>query len=55
MEHNRGRTRSTRNYSPFEVVYKKWFDTRIQARNYEKLLKVRSNKEKLLKILGFLK
>lgn len=53
-EHNQGKTKSTRFKRPFEIVFKKSFDSRILARDYEKFLKIRSNKEKLLKSLGLI-
>ena len=51
-QHNAGKTRSTKTHIPFELVYSKEFETRIDARDYEKYLKIRSNKEKLLEKLN---
>jgi len=48
-EHNSGKEKSTRSYKPFKLVYKKDFETRAKARDYEKFLKIRSNKEKVLR------
>jgi putative endonuclease len=52
--HNGGRERTTRHYRPFSLVHKREFNNRKDAREYEKYLKIRSNKEKLLRTLGFL-
>lgn len=46
--HNSGRNKSTRIYKPFVLVYKRNFDNRKDAREYEKYLKISSNKEKVL-------
>ena len=53
-QHNSGKVQSTKANKPYELVYKKEFLTRKQARNFEKFLKIRSNKEKLLIKLGYL-
>lgn len=52
VAHNNGKTRSTKYYKPFKLVYTKEFDTRNEARDFERYLKIRSNKEKLLKFLS---
>ena len=47
-EHNAGKTSSNKTYRPFKLVHVKDFLNSKDARNYEKYLKIRSNKEKLL-------
>ncbi|GAB5527217.1 MAG: hypothetical protein Roseis2KO_50890 [Roseivirga sp.] len=37
--HNEGKNKTTRAYAPFELIYTKSFDTRVEARNHEKYLK----------------
>lgn len=44
-EHNIGKNRSTKAYAPFEVIYRKIFDTRLEAREHEKMLKSGYGKE----------
>lgn len=51
-QHNAGATKSTKSHCPFMVIYTKEFQTRTLARDYEKFLKIRSNKEKALRELG---
>lgn len=46
--HNSGWEKTTRSYRPFDMIYCKIFKTRADARDYEKWLKVRSNKEKVI-------
>lgn len=50
-QHNRGRNKSTKGYLPFELLYEKEFRNRDEARDFEKYLKVKSNKEKLISLL----
>lgn len=38
-EHNRGKNRSTKAYKPFTLIYNKNFETRLEAREHEKMLK----------------
>lgn len=38
-EHNEGRNKSTKAYSPWEIVVKELFETRKEARKREKYLK----------------
>ncbi len=38
-EHNRGYNKTTKHYLPYEVIYSKQFETRIDARKHEKYLK----------------
>jgi putative endonuclease len=38
-EHNSGKNRSTKAYRPFELFYTKSFETRMEARLHEKMLK----------------
>lgn len=52
-QHNRGQVRSTKFYKPFKLIYTRDFKTRTEARDYEKFLKIRSNKEKLIKTLSY--
>lgn len=51
-EHNSGKTRSTKSRRPYRLIYTKKFENRKDARDYEKYLKIRSNKEALLKELN---
>ena len=52
--HNDGQVQSSKAYKPFEIIFTKCFDNRVKARDFEKFLKIRSNKEKILKKLGHL-
>ena len=47
-QHNKGRVVSTKAYLPFEIIYTKEFETRVEARDYEKYLKIRCNKERII-------
>ncbi len=44
-EHNSGKTKSTKFYTPWNLVFIEKFETRIEARNREKFLKGGSGKE----------
>ncbi|WP_299679068.1 GIY-YIG nuclease family protein [uncultured Dokdonia sp.] len=44
-QHNKGYNKSTKAYTPFVLLYKKSFKTRLEARAYEKYLKSGSGKE----------
>ena len=48
--HNDGRERTTRFYSPFELIYSEVCETRVQARVQEKYWKSGTGKEKLRKL-----
>ncbi|MDO8728394.1 MAG: GIY-YIG nuclease family protein [bacterium] len=49
-EHNNGQVTSTKLYLPFNMVYKKKFDSEMLAREYERLIKdKRILKESLIK------
>jgi len=48
-EHNKGKCKSTKHYLPFMLITFKEFSTRILARDFEKFLKISSNKEKIIK------
>lgn len=37
-QHNMGKAISTKGFVPFELIYKKKFESRAMARDYEKLL-----------------
>ena len=50
-QHNLGQSTATKAYRPFTLIYSKSFTDRISARDYEKFLKIHSNKEKLLQSL----
>lgn len=52
-QHNSGRVKSTKHMSPYKLIYTREFTTRVEAKDFEKYLKIRSNKEKLLKKLDF--
>jgi putative endonuclease len=51
-EHNQGRNKSTRPYKPWVLVYSKEFETRLEARAYEKWLKSGVGREFLKDILN---
>ena len=53
-QHNKGKVRSTRKFKPFIIIYSKKFTSRLEARDFEKFLKIRFNKEKLLKKLDYI-
>ncbi len=44
-EHNSGKTRSTKGFRPWKLVYSECLPTRIEARQREKYLKGGSGKE----------
>jgi putative endonuclease len=45
QEHNAGYNRTTKPYSPFEVLWHECFETRVEARAREKYLKGGSGKK----------
>ena len=49
-EHNKGRTRSTKGFRPWVLIYKEEVKTRISARKLEKYYKSGCGKEILKKI-----
>ncbi|MTI86587.1 MAG: GIY-YIG nuclease family protein [Balneolaceae bacterium] len=49
--HNEGKNKTTKPYAPFELIYTKGFDTRVEARKYEKYLKSGSGKEFLKRLV----
>ncbi|MEA3355061.1 MAG: GIY-YIG nuclease family protein [Patescibacteria group bacterium] len=51
-QHNSSKVRSTKHYQPFKLVFTKEFSDRIRARDFEKFLKIRSNKEKVIASLN---
>jgi putative endonuclease len=51
-EHNKGKTRSTKGFRPWSLIYKEAAETREEARNREKYLKSGSGKEFLKKIMA---
>jgi predicted GIY-YIG superfamily endonuclease len=51
MRHNSGRELSTKPYRPFELLFVQEIDTYKSARQLEKYLKVKFNKEALLEII----
>ena len=50
--HNNGRERTTKYYLPFELVFVQECEDRLIARDLEKYLKIRSNKESLLYLIA---
>ena len=44
-EHNNGKTKSTKFYAPWDLVFVENFETRMEARKREKFLKGGSGKE----------
>jgi len=51
-KHNLGKTKSTKGYRPWELIYTEEVETREEARNLEKHYKSGFGKEKLKKILA---
>jgi putative endonuclease len=51
-EHNKGKTRSTKGYIPWILVYSEEAENRPAARNREKYLKSGSGKEYIKRILA---
>ncbi len=39
IQHNKGQNKSTKGFRPWRLIFKKQFETRIEARNFEKYLK----------------
>jgi putative endonuclease len=52
QEHNSGRTKSTKGYRPWKVVFTKTVNNRKEARKIEKYYKSGSGKEKLKELIG---
>ena len=51
-EHNSNKVKSTKSFSPFEMVYTKQFETENEAREYEHKIKdCRKEKERILSTL----
>ena len=50
-EHNTGRTRSTKGYRPWKLVYSEILNSRKEARKLEKYYKSGSGKEKLRELI----
>ncbi len=50
-QHNHGENRSTKGFVPWELVFTKEFNSRPEARTYEKYLKSGSGREFLKEIL----
>ncbi len=46
-EHNSGKTKSTKSYTPWKLFFTESFATRLEAREREKYLKSGSGKEKI--------
>ncbi|MCC1483210.1 GIY-YIG nuclease family protein [Winogradskyella immobilis] len=51
-EHNSGKTKSTKGYMPWELVYKEILNTRKEARQREKFLKSGKGRDFLKQILA---
>jgi len=51
VEHNRGKTKSTRLLTPFELKYKERYNTRIEARRRELYLKQLKSRKYLKKLI----
>ncbi len=49
--HNSGQNKTTKPYSPFELIYSEVLDTRIEARKREKYLKSGIGKEFLRSLI----
>ncbi len=53
LEHNNGKTKSTKAYRPFRIIYTKKFTKESLAREYEHKIKdCRKEKERILKELN---
>ncbi|MDB4582674.1 GIY-YIG nuclease family protein [Draconibacterium sp.] len=50
-EHNSGKTKSTKGFRPWELIFTQECETRIDARELEKYFKSGSGKEKLKKMV----
>jgi len=48
--HNEGKNRTTRAYAPFDLIYTKDFETRLEARQHEKYLKTGRGREYLKRL-----
>ena len=51
QEHSLGRVRSTKFYKPFDLVFVQVLENSSDARNFEKFIKIRFNKEALLDLI----
>jgi putative endonuclease len=51
-EHNQGKTKSTKAYAPWELVYKESVDSRLAARQREKWLKSGVGREFIKKMVA---
>jgi putative endonuclease len=49
-EHNSGKNKTTRQYRPFSLIYSEKFNTRLEARQKEKVLKIGCGEEYLKRI-----
>ncbi|HKI78523.1 MAG TPA: GIY-YIG nuclease family protein [Ignavibacteriaceae bacterium] len=47
-EHNSGQNKSTRNKGPWELIFLRYFDTKIEANRFELKLKKLKNKKYIL-------
>ena len=51
IEHNTGKTLSTKGYKPFILIFSKQFEIETEARKYERMLKdKRTEKERIIKL-----
>jgi len=51
-QHNSGFVKSTKSYKPFVLFFAQITNTRNEARDLEKYLKIRWNKESLIKLIS---
>jgi len=49
--HNSGKVRSTKSRRPFEIIYSKRFDSYIQARRFENILKTTQGRRQIKKAI----
>ena len=49
--HLQGKNKSTKAYRPFKLIFVQISKTRMQARDLEKYLKVKYNKESIIKLI----
>ena len=52
QEHNSGKTRSTKAFIPWKIIYYETFETRIEARSREKFFKSGFGREFLKKVIS---
>lgn len=51
LQHNSGKVKSTKSYKPYDLIFVQISINRVIARDVEKYLKIRWNKESLIKLV----